>query len=102
MIDQTPNAKKFAQAVVDMFEEAGLNGIADEMTWSQIDTANKYWEVFLEANAYLGHPAYRCVNSREQNIAFRKAWDERYERGQERERSQSVRRADSVGQESPR
>lgn len=99
MIDQTPNAKKFAQAVVDMFEESGLNGIADEMTYSQIDTANKYWDVFLEASAYLGLPLYQCINNREQNIAFRKAWDEAFEEGErrKRERSQELRREDPVG-----
>ena len=88
-----PNAKKFAEALVGVFEDAGLNGISDEMSWSQINTSNEYWEVFLEANAYLGRPAYRFPNDREQNIAFRKRWDEAYDEGQRRksERPQGVR-----------
>lgn len=49
-------AQKFARALVDLYESAGLDGIADEMSWATLDKSNEFYAVVEEARQYLGGP----------------------------------------------
>jgi hypothetical protein len=38
--------EELAQQFIDLYEEAGLDGISDEMTGRQLDASNKFFDVF--------------------------------------------------------
>lgn len=47
------DAKAFAEALVLLYEEGGFDGIADEMSYRQIDTSNKVWRTVEAARRFL-------------------------------------------------
>jgi hypothetical protein len=46
-------ATRFARAFLALFDR--LDGIADEMTFEDIDLVNEHWEIAQEAKAYLNN-----------------------------------------------
>lgn len=46
--------EELAKEFVELFDDAGLDGIADEMTISQIDTGNKHWDTYVACQKLLG------------------------------------------------
>ena len=46
--------EELARAFVELYEDSGLSGIADEMTIDQIDTGNKHWDTYVACQKLLG------------------------------------------------
>jgi hypothetical protein len=61
-----------------------LDGIADEMSFTEIDRCNELMKYVGPALETLGYRPKPVPNTQEQNIAFRKAWDARVEAGQKK------------------
>lgn len=51
--DTVADAREFAAALVLLYEDGGFDGIADEMSYWQIDVSNKVWHTVEAARRFL-------------------------------------------------
>lgn len=46
--------EELAKAFVELYRDAGLDGISDEMTYAQIDLGNEHYATYQNALALIG------------------------------------------------
>ena len=50
--------EELAEEFVELFDDSGLNGISDEMTFRQLEASSKHWDTYVACQKLLGTKGY--------------------------------------------